>query len=143
MLPFNEPVSCCRDDEKDVKDRAQGDSDGGDGSVQRRNFMQMLRMQMLGMGLPDTTSTATQTAPGLRRTAATQTDDAASTGARQQRIRGFRTASRHAGASAGAGFPGTSSAANNNPSPGASQSHEDHPYASVNTPASWNNPEDR
>ena len=60
-----------RDDEKDRKDRTQP-SDTNESNSIRRNLM-----QMLGIAVPDTTSTATQTVHRIRRTASTQTDGAA------------------------------------------------------------------
>ena len=64
--------ACFRDDEKDKKDRPQP-NDASESNSIRRNLM-----QMLGIDVPDTTSTATQTVHRIRRTASTQTDGAAS-----------------------------------------------------------------
>ena len=60
-----------RDDEKDRKGRPPP-ADTSESNSIRRNLM-----QMLGIAVPDTTSTATQTIHRIRRTASTQTDGAA------------------------------------------------------------------
>ena len=58
-----------RDDEKDVKDRqAVGDGNQESNSI-RRNLM-----HMLGLAVPRTISTATQTVHRIRRSASTQTE---------------------------------------------------------------------
>ena len=58
-----------RDDESDHKSARNVEGDGSESHSIRRNIM-----QMLGIAVPSTTSTSTQTIHRLRRTASTQTD---------------------------------------------------------------------
>ena len=62
-------TSSCSDDEKDHKAARSVDAEGSETHSIRRNIM-----QMLGIAVPSTTSTSTQTIHRLRRTASTQTD---------------------------------------------------------------------